>query len=113
MGNPIEQTVISESVLVAHVYWLPTPSPPGCSPQGVYCTGGGFEIQINGNWSLAKSELARSPANSVHVILPKDVATQGVVQRVRYAYADWPVVSVRNDDGIALPARLFDLPVTS
>ena len=62
---------------------------------------------------MAKAQLARAPANSVHVIT-KETAdhTPGVVERVRYAYADWPVVSVRNRKGLGLPARIFDLPVT-
>ena len=84
----------------------------------MYCTGGGFEAKINGNWTLLKADLAKSPANSVQLFLPKGFSghplgdTPGVVERVRYAYADWPVVMVRNKDAMALPARIFDIPVT-
>ena len=39
------------------------------------------------------------------------IGTASRVSRVRYAYADWPVVSLRNADG-GLPARVFDLTVT-
>ena len=86
---------------------------PRCHPQGVYCTGGGFEAKINGNWTLLKADLIKNAANSVQLFLPKDLGdTPFDVERVRYAYADWPVVMVRNKDGMALPARLFDMPVT-
>jgi sialate O-acetylesterase len=91
-----------------------------CPPQmaafnsSAYCTGGGFEVQIGGVWSLANS-IAAGANNSVVVTFDAGVGTNGngtigTAQRMRYAYADWPVVSVRNKAGL-LPARLFDIEV--
>ena len=38
--------------------------------------------------------------------------TATTVVRVRYAYADWPVCSLRNSVG-GLPARLFEMAVVA
>jgi sialate O-acetylesterase len=74
----------------------------------VYCRRkqlAGFEIQVGGEWQAPLSA-ALVPSDGGDVVL-------GAVdrpQRVRYAYSDWPVVSLRNKEG-GLPARLFDIEV--
>ena len=75
----------------------------------VYCnsshTGAGFELELSDGWGPAESARAGAAANTV-VVSGASAAT-----RIRYAYSDWPVSAVRNSDGSALPARVFDLPV--
>lgn len=75
----------------------------------VYCnsshTGAGFELELSDGWEPAESARAGAAANTV-VVSGASAAT-----RIRYAYSDWPVSAVRNSDGSALPARVFDLPV--
>ena len=77
----------------------------------VYCnsshTGAGFELELSGGWEPAESARAGAAANTV-VVSGASAAT-----RIRYAYSDWPVSAVRNSDGSALPARVFDLAVKS
>ena len=81
----------------------------------VFCTGAGFEVQVDGVWTPAAASLVGS--STVLVTAPsKLTAAVAAADRVRYAHADWPVVSVRNaaDAGeIGLPAQLFDLAVTA
>jgi len=71
----------------------------------IYCTGGGFEVFSNGTWV---------PALSAWLGQDKSVVLRTVVnasiERIRYAYADWPVCSLRSAV-TGLPARIFDLPV--
>ena len=69
----------------------------------------GFEVYdatIN-QWS-APSAVALSSDNTSVVI--KLFGNMTAAARVRYAYTDWPVVSLRNAVG-GLPARVFDLAV--
>ena len=80
----------------------------------VFCTGAGFEVQVDGVWTPAAASLVGS--STVLVTAPSNAAAVAAADRVRYAHADWPVVSVRNaaDAGeIGLPAQLFDLAVTA
>lgn len=78
-----------------------------------YCTGGGFELQgADSVWSVAaKAEVASDDPTTIVVTPAKDMS--GTARRVRYAYADWPVVFVRNGNSAGLPARLFDMAVAS
>jgi hypothetical protein len=80
---------------------------------GVYCSGGGFELQGSDNmWSVAaKVEIASDDPTAIVVTPTKGLA--GAAKRVRYAYADWPVVFVRNGGGLKLPTRLFNIPVAA
>jgi hypothetical protein len=59
-------------------------------------------------WQAPTSVALSEDKRSVVVTL----AAGQVASRVRYAYSDWPVVSLRNAEG-GLPARLFDMPVMS
>lgn len=76
----------------------------------VFCTGGGFEVLPAGNnatsgWAPVASV---STDGASTVVLTLDTVVS--IQRVRYAYADWPVCSLRNSVG-GLPARVFDIHV--
>eukprot|EP00039_Didymoeca_costata_P006674 m.92287 g.92287 ORF g.92287 m.92287 type:complete len:539 (-) comp13344_c0_seq1:90-1706(-) len=70
----------------------------------VFCTGAGFEVEIGNTWTLAK-HVALQTTNTISV-----TGFEGSPTRIRYAYADWPVVVVRNKVG-QLPALIFDIPV--
>ena len=71
-----------------------------------YCTGEGFEVQrSDGLWESIISATLGMDGKSIILTIPAKP-----VERVRYAYADWPVVMVRNRVG-GLPARIFDIPV--
>ena len=84
----------------------------------VYCRRAqllGFEVLLardaaSGNWSAPSSvELgAGAPGGTTsHEVL---LGVPSATARVRYAYSDWPVVSLRNGVG-GLPARVFDIAV--
>ena len=78
----------------------------------VYCrraTTLGFEIEVlPGVWQ-APARVSLSPDGSgVLATMPSGAASHPL--RVRYAYSDWPVVSLRNKEG-GLPARVFDIAV--
>ena len=76
----------------------------------VYCTGGGFELQVGGAWVPAMA--AASTASTVTVKPFAATRDSAPATRVRYAFADWPVSILRNTVG-GLPARIFDLPTSS
>ena len=90
------------------------------SPLGrLCCTGAGFEILVGGQWSPAlNARLDPTDPTNNTVVLQHSKALSNVAAdpvRVRYAYADWPVCSVRNFRGSGgsthepLPARIFDI----
>ena len=89
--------------------------PPVILP--VFCTGAGFELLVDGNWTHAAGVSPGPPSNIsagtffTVVVHPPAAVGGSAIERVRYAYADWPVVNIRNNDADALPARLFDIPV--
>ena len=71
----------------------------------IFCTGAGFEARgSDGVWLPVKRATADHDRTSIvlEVVAKAD--------RVRYAYADWPLAMVRNRVG-GLPARLFDMAV--
>jgi len=70
----------------------------------VYCTGAGFEVRINGGWRKAVASVG-SAQRIVSLEVPKDAKAE----RVRYAWADWPVNGLTSSLG--MPTRTFDLPV--
>lgn len=71
----------------------------------------GFELQIGGVWQAPQSVALVSPqVVELTAIAQLGVAPAAAVERVRYAYSDWPVVSLRNNIG-GLPARIFDIAV--
>lgn len=72
----------------------------------VYCPGATFELLSKGAWSLPTS--ISITGSSVALKIGPEV---GPVERVRYAWADWPVCSIVSEAG--MPARLFNLPVHS
>lgn len=73
----------------------------------VFCRPGvGFELCTAGACKLAASVSVQ--ANSTRVVLPADAS----VTRVRYLFADWPVVSLR-DAVTGLPALPFDINVSA
>lgn len=75
----------------------------------VYCTGSGFELQDDdGVWTAAAAaELGPNDTMLLKTVHPD--RSQGL-QRVRYAFADWPVCNIYGKtDGI--PVRIFDLPI--
>jgi len=72
---------------------------------GIYCTGSGFEVRCPSGWVPAIS--AALVGTSVIITAPTNVTT---IDRVRYAYADWPVCSLRSVES-GLPARIFDLQI--
>lgn len=109
------------------------PAPMQRSPLGkLCCTGAGFEVQQQqqhgGTWAAVLDAML-DPAdvtNQTILLVPPPTPNRsdggsppavGGVQRVRYAFADWPVCSVRNarDSGGSttshLPARIFDIAV--
>jgi len=72
---------------------------------GIYCTGAGFELRCPTGWMPAAG--AALVGTSVIITAPPNLT---VIDRVRYAYADWPVCSLQSIDS-GLPARIFDLPI--
>lgn len=70
----------------------------------VYCTGVDFEVRISGAWRPAVASMG-SAERTVSLEVPKDAK----VERVRYAWADWPVNGLTSSSG--MPTRTFDLPV--
>ena len=97
------------------------------SPLGkLCCTGAGFELRIGGSgccsggvW-VRPSSAALAPGKLNSIILKlsaESLVHGGKPTRVRYAYVDWPVNSVRNQKSsggsttVPLPARLFDMPI--
>lgn len=80
----------------------------------VYCRRAqtlGFEVQIDDKWQAPLS-VTVSTTQASTVVIELSSAQGGTPQRVRYAYSDWPVVSLRNARG-GLPARLFDIAITA
>jgi hypothetical protein len=74
----------------------------------VFCTGAGFEARgSDGQWSPVLN--ATAGADQKSIVLEAAVSR---ADRVRYAYADWPLAMVRNRVG-GLPARLFDMAVSA
>merc|ERR1712050_253315 len=61
----------------------------------VFCPGGGFEFHGGGSWVNAGG-ISHGPDTLSVLVHPKGHI--GAIDRVRYAYADWPVVSIRNAD---------------
>ena len=84
----------------------------------VFCTGAGFELQIDGVWSAAVVS-GTSLQTPTDILLRSAGHDAVAVDRIRRAHADWPVVSVRNAphnasvtaSELGLPAPLFDLAV--
>eukprot|EP00419_Tripos_fusus_P066941 CAMPEP_0172932698 /NCGR_PEP_ID=MMETSP1075-20121228/220126_1 /TAXON_ID=2916 /ORGANISM="Ceratium fusus, Strain PA161109" /LENGTH=767 /DNA_ID=CAMNT_0013794029 /DNA_START=237 /DNA_END=2538 /DNA_ORIENTATION=+ len=76
--------------------------PPEVLP--VYCTGAVFEVRINGTWRKAVPSMG-----SAKRIVSLEVPTEAAAERVRYAWADWPVNGLTSSAG--MPTRTFDLPV--
>lgn len=90
----------------------------------------GFEIQTSssagnegdddgsGAWEAPARVALSSTETDTVVLTAKDGSAR--ISRVRYAYSDWPVVSLRNQEGGegeqgargGLPARLFDIGVS-
>jgi len=70
----------------------------------VFCTGATFELQANGSW-VAPASVSLCDERVI-LGVPTSV---GLVDRVRYAWADWPVCSLSSAAG--MPARIFDIPV--
>jgi len=73
----------------------------------VYCTGGGFELQINGTW--VQPETVSVCGQSV--LLQAKNFSAFDAQRIRYAWADWPINTLMNHAG--MPARIFNLPLVA
>jgi hypothetical protein len=98
-----------------------------CPPQvlSVYCNGAelaggaaGFELLTGSSTADGKEEaLGWRPARAVQLLSNDTILLNngpGLTppKRVRYAYADWPVTSIRNGaSGHSLPARVFDVAV--
>jgi hypothetical protein len=87
----------------------------------LFCTGVGFELcsgsaTAAGNTGSSRCVPAEAVlANSTRVVLHADAAVGGQmaaqeVTRVRYAFADWPLVLLR-DAATGLPALPFDLEI--
>ena len=75
----------------------------------IFCTGSGFEVRgSDGAWSPVRSATAGADQKSIVL----EAAAGKAADRVRYAYADWPLAMVRNRVG-GLPARLFDMAVSA
>ena len=84
----------------------------------VYCRReqlAGFEVKLaSGGWHAPRAAVA---SGNDSVLLTANGGAKPM--RVRYAYSDWPVVSLRNSNGGGgvngadgnLPARLFDIAV--
>eukprot|EP00040_Diaphanoeca_grandis_P034019 m.209363 g.209363 ORF g.209363 m.209363 type:complete len:313 (-) comp33036_c0_seq5:153-1091(-) len=92
-----------------------------CPPQilNVFCTGAGFELESGGTWTAARNVSLGFDGSSIilqYISNNKNTSTKhnnsSTIDRVRYAFADWPVVSVRGSAG-NLPARIFDMPVNA
>jgi len=78
----------------------------------VYCRRAqtlGFEVFAAAAWHQPTSAALSADKHSV-VLKISSSLKWGSVSRVRYAYSDWPVVSLRNALG-GLPAEIFDIPV--
>jgi hypothetical protein len=81
--------------------------PVYCNSTEIARSAGGFELMMDdGAWHAALSVELGSSTGTVLVR-----STAAAPTRVRYAFADWPVTSVRNSHG-DLPAHVFDLPVS-
>jgi len=76
---------------------------------GIYCTGAGFEVHSPTTLAWVPAASSALVGTSVIITAPANVS---VIDRVRYAYADWPVCSLRSAAS-GLPARIFDLQVGS
>lgn len=76
----------------------PTPVLP------VYCTGAGFEVKVGSVWMPPFSASLSGSQVSLEVPI-----VAGLVERVRYAWADWPVSVLKSLAG--QPARTFDMVV--
>ena len=90
-----------------------------CPPQilSVFCTGAGFELESGGTWAAANNVSLGSDGSSIILQSMSNNkntsnSNSNTIDRVRYAFADWPVASVRGSEG-NLPARIFDLPVSA
>jgi hypothetical protein len=94
------------------------------SPLGrISCSGAGFELNVGGETALVASAAIKAGEPNTIVLKPaagQNMSTIGdhrSQNTVRYAYADWPVCSVRNAKSsggsttMPLPARIFDLPI--
>uniref|UniRef100_A0A7S4T1N3 Sialate O-acetylesterase domain-containing protein n=1 Tax=Alexandrium monilatum TaxID=311494 RepID=A0A7S4T1N3_9DINO len=70
----------------------------------VYCTGATFELLSSGAWNTPVL-VTVSGATAVLKVPPE----VGRIERVRYAWSDWPICSVLSEAG--MPARIFNIPV--
>lgn len=93
------------------------------SPLGrVSCDGAGFELNLNGTYMQVASATIKPGYGDIIVLRPavgqnvSGISPQNQ-DAVRYAYADWPVCSVRNAKAsggsttVPLPARIFTLSI--
>jgi hypothetical protein len=94
------------------------------SPLGrMSCNGAGFELNVGGRTALVAAAAIKPGSPNTIVLTPAagqnmstigDGRSQNLVQ---YAYADWPVCSVRNAKSsggsttVPLPARIFSLSI--
>lgn len=81
----------------------------------VYCRRAqmaGFEVEVGGKWAAPKAVALASTKQAVVLTIEgtDESEAAAAATRVRYAYSDWPVVSLRNENG-GLPARIFDIEV--
>ena len=94
------------------------------SPLGrMSCNGAGFELNVGGKVAHVASAAIKAGEPNTIVLTPaagQNMSTIGdhhAQNTVRYAYADWPVCSVRNvkssggSTTMPLPARLFNLMI--
>ena len=93
------------------------------SPLGrMTCNGAGFELNLNGGTMLVASATIKPGHPNTIVLRPAAGQNiSGISPRnqdsVRYAWADWPVCSVRNAKSsggsttVPLPARIFDMSI--
>ena len=85
------------------------------SPLGkLCCTGAGFELTLGDHYApVVSAEIAPGKPNTILLKPSTETMMQGAPTSVRYAYADWPVCSVRNTKSSGgsttepLPARIF------
>eukprot|EP01052_Picozoa_sp_SAG31_P011693 SAG31_NODE_668_length_12945_cov_15.915849_3_plen_423_part_00 len=89
------------------------------SPLGkLCCTGAGFELAVDGQYELAASATIHPGKPNTILLRPAtETLMRGAPTSVRYAFADWPVCSVRNTHSSggstteALPTSVFDLNI--
>ena len=94
------------------------------SPLGrMSCSGAGFQLAVGGTISLVASAAVKQGEPNTIVLTPapgQNMSTIGdgrTQNSVRYAYADWPVCSIRNvkssggSTTMPLPARIFDISI--